>query len=187
MVFDVTFERDRVRMRGGFDEPVYLPAGHADLIDPGVAEVRYTHDYVASALHEAAHFCVAGARRRGFVDYGYEYIPPPRAAAAKARFFALEAKAQALESIFAAVVGIPFRPSLDDLTATSTDLRTFRGSIAIARDRLEVRGLTRSASRFRSMLAALSERPIDALPPSPSAQASSGGARVDGTRVFANG
>ena len=48
-----------VRLVGGFDEPLYLPA-----TDSRAAEIRFRSDYPSSALHEVAHWCLAGARRR---------------------------------------------------------------------------------------------------------------------------
>ena len=63
----------QVRLIGGAQEPLYLPAAGVDR-----AIIRYTRDYARSALHELAHWCLAGVRRRGRVDYGYWYQPPPR-------------------------------------------------------------------------------------------------------------
>lgn len=146
--FDLTFAAFDVRMRGGFEEPVYLPAGHPDLLDATTAEVRFSHDYAASALHEAAHWCIAGVERRALVDYGYEYLAPPRDARVKARFFDLEARTQALECLFARAAGLPFRPSLDDLTATSADLGHFATRIEAACRKLRSTGLPRRAARF---------------------------------------
>ena len=48
-----------VEMRGGADEPLYLPA---NLDKP--AELIFREDFPASALHEAAHWCIAGEQRR---------------------------------------------------------------------------------------------------------------------------
>ena len=40
--------------------------------------IVFTHDYFASALHEVAHWCVAGPERRRLTDYGYWYAPDGR-------------------------------------------------------------------------------------------------------------
>ncbi len=152
-LFDLTFVAYEVRMRGGFDEPVYLPSGHHDLSDVTVAEVRFSHDYAASALHEAAHWCIAGAERRSLVDYGYEYLAPPRTEPAKALFFDLEKRVQALEWVFSLAARLPFRPSLDDLTATPLDLARFAARIDGARGELLARGLPRRAALFADALA----------------------------------
>ena len=152
-LFDLTFAAYDVRMRGGFDEPIYLPSGHRDLVDARIAEVRFSHDFAASALHEAAHWCIVGVERRSLVDYGYEYLAPPRAERAKVRFFDLEKRVQALEWVFCLAARLPFRPSLDDLTATSCDLARFAARIDGARGELLARGLPRRAALFANALA----------------------------------
>lgn len=123
-VFNQTFSRYRVVMCGGFDEPLYLPPSavrHGDKAGQGIAEIRYTRDYSASALHEAAHWCIAGQRRRAHTDYGYFYVPPPRSAVDRRTFEDAELTAQALESILAQACGIEFRISADDL-GTDTEI-----------------------------------------------------------------
>ncbi len=102
--------RYRVRLVGGAEEPLYEPDGEGE-----GAIIRYTRDYPASALHELAHWCIAGARRRRLPDYGYWYRPPPRTAAEQAAFFAVELPVQALEARLAAAAGLRFRVSVDDL------------------------------------------------------------------------
>ncbi|WP_346299343.1 elongation factor P hydroxylase, partial [Halomonas sp. BM-2019] len=53
-------------MRGG-DEPLYRPA---DAECP-YHRVIFARGFYASALHEIAHWCIAGSRRRRLEDYGY--------------------------------------------------------------------------------------------------------------------
>ncbi len=102
---------------GGADEPLYLPA-QADC----PAEIHYTRDYARSALHELAHWCIAGSRRRALADYGYWYEPPPRDAEARGRFFAVETRVQGLEYLFSRVAGIRFHVSVDDPGVDPGDL-----------------------------------------------------------------
>jgi elongation factor P hydroxylase len=109
-------------LQGGGDEPLYLPARGG-----GPATIIYRHDYAASALHEVAHWCIAGPHRRTLKDFGYAYIAPPRGAAAQARFCALETKTQALEAIFAAAAGVEFTVSTDDLDADPAEAEFQRG------------------------------------------------------------
>ncbi|MEZ5560779.1 MAG: elongation factor P hydroxylase [Pseudomonadales bacterium] len=94
---------------GGAEEPLYLPATARR---PAI--IRYTLDYAASALHELAHWLVAGAERRRQVDYGYWYAPPPRDAEAQRRFYQVEVGVQSLELLLATVCGLAFRPSADN-------------------------------------------------------------------------
>lgn len=105
--------RHGVRLIGGGEEPLYQP-GEAG----SPARIRYTRDYAASALHEAAHWCIAGVTRRNQVDYGYWYRPPPRSQADQEAFCAVEVPVQALESRFATACGLPFRVSVDDLSGS---------------------------------------------------------------------
>src|SRR5690606_39383874 len=52
----------------------YLPASEPD----GLARVVFAHGFFASALHEIAHWCIAGDYRRTLHDYGYWYCPDGR-------------------------------------------------------------------------------------------------------------
>jgi len=94
---------------GGAAEPLYVPATAAR-----PAQIRYTKDYAQSALHELAHWCIAGAARRALPDYGYWYQPPPRDPAARAEFLAVESRVQGLERLFARAAAVRFHVSLDD-------------------------------------------------------------------------
>lgn len=116
-VFDRCFsdaEGLNTRLVGGHEEPYYRPADDA----PGsVHQIEFTRDYAASALHEAAHWCVAGAERRRQPDYGYWYAPDGRSAAQQVEFERVEVKPQALEWIFSVACGLHFRVSADNLDA----------------------------------------------------------------------
>jgi elongation factor P hydroxylase len=110
-------QRYHAVLEGGAEEPLYLPPrdGHP-------ARILYTRDYAQSALHELAHWCIAGAARRALVDYGYWYQPPPRAREERARFLAVEARVQGLELLFARVARVRFHVSLDDPGSDPGDL-----------------------------------------------------------------
>ncbi|MGE0615926.1 MAG: elongation factor P hydroxylase [Bacteriovoracia bacterium] len=110
-LFDRTFlASTNTRLRGGFPEPIYLPEQA-----PGPAEIRFTRDYLRSALHEIAHWCIAGAARRREVDYGYWYRPDGRNAAEQMEFFRIEVKPQAVELAFSRRIGVDFQVSCDNL------------------------------------------------------------------------
>jgi len=144
--------RHRVRLIGGGVEPLYLPG------EDGFATIRYTRDYPASALHELAHWCIAGRDRRRRVDYGYWYVPPPRTAASQAAFGRVEVPVQALESRLALACGLPFRVSIDDLDAppdgAAVFLEAFRLAALAPEERLpcRARALLAELSRFRRHL-----------------------------------
>lgn len=111
-LFEATFYADwNTLLIGGGDEPIYLPAegdcGHHRLI--------YREDYFSSALHETAHWCVAGAARRKLVDFGYWYQPDGRTGEQQQAFEQVEIKPQTLEWFFTTATGRTFRPSADNL------------------------------------------------------------------------
>lgn len=126
VLFDRTFARDyRTCLRAGAEEPYYQPAGVKDPMH----QIWFTRDYFASALHEVAHWCVAGHRRRQLPDYGYWYAPDGRSPEQQAVFEQVEAKPQALEWLFSRAAGFVFRPSADNLTANAGPSETFKGAI----------------------------------------------------------
>jgi elongation factor P hydroxylase len=100
----------QTRLVGGFDEPFYCARG-----EDGWAGIRYTRDYERSALHELAHWCVAGPERRRQDDYGYWYAPDGRSREQQQLFFRVEVRPQAIEKHFCTALGIPFSVSVDNL------------------------------------------------------------------------
>jgi elongation factor P hydroxylase len=128
-------------------EPLYVPATQ---MKP--ARIVFREDFVASALHEVAHWCLAGYRRRQLVDYGYWYAND-RSACDQARFEAVEARPQALEWVFSIAAGQAFRLSIDNLTLPAHTPARFasavqREALQLARGGLPGRGL-----RFAQALA----------------------------------
>ena len=110
-LFDSTFEKKyRVRLIGGAVEPIYLPPTNKK-----TGAICFREDFVSSALHEVAHWCIAGRDRRKMVDFGYEYISPPRDEVAQIIFFQAETRVQGLERLFSEVLGVSFSVSLDNL------------------------------------------------------------------------
>ena len=113
------------RIRGGFTEPFYRAA-----LGNTPAEIRFTRDYERSALHELAHWCVAGPARRLQDDYGYWYVPDGRDAAQQQRFFQVEIRPQAIEKHFCRALELPFEVSADNLDhADFSGLNEFRRAV----------------------------------------------------------
>jgi elongation factor P hydroxylase len=139
---------ENTRLLSGGEEPVYLPA---DQLSPH-HRVVFRHDYVSSALHEVAHWCIAGPARRLLPDYGYWYSPDGRSAEHQIAFERLEARPQALEWIFSRACGLPFRPSIDNLNGTPADAAAFAEAIAREAQQRCVQGLPHRAARFRAAL-----------------------------------
>jgi hypothetical protein len=106
------------RLVGGADEPFYQPASEASQLH----SLYYRSDYFASALHEAAHWCIAGEQRRQLVDFGYWYAPEGRSVTQQQAFEAVECKPQALEWFFSRACGYRFQVSADNLDLVQAGL-----------------------------------------------------------------
>jgi elongation factor P hydroxylase len=112
-VFNQTFFDDyRTKLELGGDEPIYLPAD--DKVD--YHRIVFARGFYASALHEIAHWCVAGPERRLLEDFGYWYQPDGRTAEVQAEFEKVEIRPQAYEWILSASAGFPFSVSCDNLS-----------------------------------------------------------------------
>jgi elongation factor P hydroxylase len=106
---------------GGAEEPIYEPASD----NCEYNRLFFTRDYFSSALHEIAHWCIAGKERRSHVDYAYWYHPDGRDPAQQAKFEAAEIKPQAIEQAFSLAAGIKFRVSIDNLENEKKSSDTF--------------------------------------------------------------
>jgi len=150
MLFDECFlASHNTRLQGGGAEPLYRPADG----DCAIHRIVYRADYFASALHEIAHWCIAGIERRQQIDYGYWYCPDGRDSAAQRAFEAVEARPQALEWIFATAAGHPFWISLDNLGNEPVNSTRFcHRIVAAARDYCRA-GLPSRAAQFVSAVA----------------------------------
>lgn len=147
----------QTRLEGGAEEPLYLPAMGED-----PARILYTRDYFRSALHEIAHWCIAGERRRRERDYGYWYAPDGRDRDQQRRFLRVEEKSQALELLFCAACGHEFLVSLDNLDGQGSDTATFEETV-IARARKWLDG-ERMPSRAHIWVRALTRHYGRAVP-----------------------
>jgi elongation factor P hydroxylase len=146
--FNTHFAHDHnVRLVGGARDPEYLPGTG---LSP--AFIRYTRDYARSALHELAHWCIAGPRRRGLPDYGYWYVPAPRSAAEREAFEVAETRVQALESILADAAGVPFGVSVDDIENVLCREEGFSRRVDDATRGWRRRGLPGRAYRLAAIL-----------------------------------
>ena len=117
--------RYRTQLVGGACEPEYIPAAAPD----GLHRILYRNDYIASALHEMAHWSIAGATRCLQQDYGYWYEPDGRNDQQQALFEQVEVKPQAIEWLFSKACGLPFRVSADNLGQSCGPSDAFVASI----------------------------------------------------------
>lgn len=106
-------ETYNTRLEGGGEEPVYLPANNSCRYH----RLIFRSDYVSSAFHEIAHWCIAGDARRQLVDFGYWYNPDGRSASEQKVFENVEIKPQALEWMLSVAANHTFHISADNLSA----------------------------------------------------------------------
>lgn len=137
----------RTRLCGGAAEPLYQPAAEQGQMHL----LWYREDFFASALHETAHWCIAGEQRRQQLDFGYWYAPDGRTAQQQQAFEAVEYQPQALEWFFSRACGYPFRLSADNLGGGEGELpdnRAFRRQVLQQACHWQVQGLPIRARRF---------------------------------------
>ena len=151
-------ESDKTELIGGAAEPYYQPGSPH--------RIYFRADYVRSALHEVAHWSVAGRRRRQLPDYGYWYSPDGRHAEQQQAFFAVEARPQAIERRFCEVAGIPFSSSVDNVGAhiEPQQLRHFDARIQAWCDQFERTGLPPRAARFVRALQSMTRQTRELAP-----------------------
>ena len=150
-LFRATFFHDYATVLvGGALEPVYLPGSPH--------RICYTQDYFRSALHEIAHWCVAGDARRQLEDYGYWYAPDGRNAEQQAQFASVEVLPQAYEALFCAACGHDFRVSLDNLNGDGGDERVFAEQVWARVEALLKQGVPERVERWCVALAGFYDR-----------------------------
>ena len=111
-------ESHNTRLEKGGDEPIYLPADASR----SYHVIYFAHGFFSSALHECAHWLIAGPARRLQVDFGYWYVPDGRNTEQQRLFQSVEVKPQAMEWILSVATGHRFRVSIDNLNgATSSN------------------------------------------------------------------
>jgi elongation factor P hydroxylase len=125
-IFEQCFSRTfNTRLKKGADEPLYLPADETCSFH----QVIFAHGFFASALHEVAHWCMAGEARRLLEDFGYWYMPDGRNAEQQKEFEKVEIKPQAIEWAFCVAAGKKFTVSADNLNGVSADTDAFKENV----------------------------------------------------------
>lgn len=119
------FESYQTILVKGGDEPIYFPKSD----QRKYAEIVFARGFFASALHEIAHWLVAGDERRKLEDYGYWYEPDGRSQEMQAQFQKVEIKPQAIEWILSKSCGFKFRISNDNLNAKESDTENFKNDV----------------------------------------------------------
>ena len=125
-------------------EPIYRPAQDGQTAD----HIVFAQGFFASALHEIAHWCIAGSQRRKLEDFGYWYEPDGRSAQRQKQFETVEIKPQALEWLFTLACNRRFHFSADNLAAAVSVSDRFQQNVyAQARDYL-TQGMPQDANTW---------------------------------------
>ncbi|WP_028024825.1 elongation factor P hydroxylase [Enterovibrio calviensis] len=125
-VFNQSFiESFNTELLLGGDEPIYFPADESH----STHRIIFARGFFASALHEVAHWCIAGPERRLLEDYGYWYHPDGRDEQTQAAFEQVEVKPQAVEWILSASCGFRFQVSCDNLSGVEPDRDAFTAKV----------------------------------------------------------
>jgi len=117
LLFDKLFGHceSTLLVKGGSD-PLYVPKNPE--VPGSKAEIHFAHGFFSSALHEIAHWLIAGRHRRTLLDYGYWYKPDGRSLAEQKLFEAFESRNQGLEWILSVAANHPFHVSSDNLAGS---------------------------------------------------------------------
>jgi elongation factor P hydroxylase len=125
-IFDDCFAaKYNTRLVKGDEEPIYIPASN----NQPYHAIVFAHGFFSSALHECAHWLIAGEERRKQIDYGYWYEPDGRTAEQQRLFQRVEVKPQAIEWILSAAANFRFQLSIDNLNGGESDTDTFRDAV----------------------------------------------------------
>lgn len=143
--FSLTYN---TRLVWGDDEPEYLPADE----QCSYHRVVFAHGFFSSALHECAHWLIAGEARRKLMDYGYWYVPDGRTAEQQALFQQVEIKPQAMEWLLSMAAGYRFQFSIDNLNGECIDTKAFKEAVGEQVLQYQQQGLPRRAEQFVSYL-----------------------------------
>lgn len=150
------YQSHHTKLIKGGSEPVYLPMNN----QCGYHQIIFAHGYYASALHEIAHWCLAGDARRLLEDFGYWYLPDGRDAEQQKRFEKVEVKPQAIEWAFCVASRKAFNVSADNLNGADADTISFKNAVyQQVKEYLKV-GFPQRAQQFISALASFYQVPL---------------------------
>lgn len=160
-IFNQCFESEfNTKLVKGEDEPIYLPADESR----GYHAIFFAHGFFSSALHECAHWLVAGVERRKLVDFGYWYEPDGRNAEQQTLFQQVEIKPQAIEWILSEACGYRFQVSIDNLNGQKSDTHVFKKNVYQQVLTYCNKGLSARTARFRAALCQFYGTPLELKP-----------------------
>ncbi|QEH17891.1 elongation factor P hydroxylase [Histophilus somni] len=149
-IFNRCFEQEyNTRLVKGGDEPIYIPANK----DCSYNAIYFARGFYSSALHEIAHWLIAGKERRKLEDFGYWYEPDGRSMERQREFERVEVKPQALEWILATAAGFRYFASSDNLNGNPGDTQPFKLAVYEQVKTYAQKGLPKRAETLRKALA----------------------------------
>lgn len=140
----------------GEDEPLYAPASEKCRFH----RIIFAHGFFASALHETAHWCLAGNARRLLEDFGYWYMPDGRDEEQQKTFEQVEIKPQAIEWAFCVAAGKKFNVSADNLDGATPDTIAFKENVYQQVQHYLDNGFPQRAQQFIDALARFYHVPL---------------------------
>ncbi|MGQ0286172.1 elongation factor P hydroxylase [Pasteurellaceae bacterium 22721_9_1] len=143
------FEEYNTKLVKGGDEPVYIPANE----NVPYHAIYFARGYYSSALHEIAHWLVAGKQRRLLEDFGYWYEPDGRSTERQRDFEQVEVKPQAIEWILATAANFRYFASADNLNGNPGDTLPFKQAVYDQVKLYAEKGLPKRAETLRKALA----------------------------------
>lgn len=157
-IFEQTFAQTiNTRLVKGDDEPLYSPA-HGEF---DYHRIIFANGFFASALHEVAHWCLAGTKRRLLEDFGYWYIPDGRDSLQQKAFEQVEIKPQAIEWAFCIACDKQFDVSIDNLSGTGhTERHMFKQAVLQQVSYYLKSGFPQDAEQFMEALAKFYKTPM---------------------------
>ena len=150
-IFNQCFEQEyNTRLVKGGEEPIYIPAN----ADCPYNAIYFARGFYSSALHEIAHWLVAGRERRKLEDFGYWYEPDGRSEQRQREFEQVEVKPQAIEWILAVAAGYRYFASSDNLNGNAGDTQPFKQAVYQQVKTYAEKGLPKRSETLRKALCA---------------------------------
>jgi len=158
-IFNQLFSvNEKTILQMGASEPFYRAAK-----GDNAAVIYAREDYFSSALHEIAHWSIAGVARRKLDDFGYWYEPEGRSQQQQIEFEQVEVKPQAVEWLLSLACNHPFHFSADNLCQSIDASHSFKKAVTEQSKRYLKQGLpTRAQLLFEKLNAYFrSSEPVD--------------------------
>ncbi len=162
-IFNATFfEEYNVKLDFGGNYPIYLPAFLEEDGKPSERDynvILFAKGYYSSALHEIAHWLIAGKERHKLEDFGYWYEPDGRSAERQREFEKVEVKPQAIEWILAVAAGFRYFASADNLNGNPGDNSAFKQAVYEQVKQYAEQGLSERAEKLRHAISQFYQTP----------------------------